>query len=217
MTPDLNAALARAILSASAVEKGSQNTFHRYKYASAEAIIEEARVPLASEGLATSLLAYTLTPAHDASYFADLNATYILTHSSGQERTYTSVTPVIVEKGRPADKAVATALTYSLGYFLRGLLLLPRVDEGHDVDKRDDRDKPKARNGNVTVEYDEDMSPEAEAEAVEAIVKRMRACKTLEALRAIPVEAKTLKLSQRARDGLTAVYVECKAALEQAA
>jgi lysozyme len=40
---------------------------------------------------------------------------------------------------RPLDKAVATAMTYNLGYFLRGLLLLPRVEEGTDVDQRDDR------------------------------------------------------------------------------
>ncbi len=47
-----NAALARAIEKAKAVEKDSRNTYSDYAYASAEAIIEEARGPLAAEGFA---------------------------------------------------------------------------------------------------------------------------------------------------------------------
>jgi len=38
---------------------------------------------------------------------------------------------------------MATALTYNLGYFLRGLLLLPRVEEGHEVDQRNDQPEQK--------------------------------------------------------------------------
>ena len=49
--------------------------------------------------------------------------------------------PVLPEKGRPIDKAEAGARTYALSYFLRDLLLIPRVDEGSDVDQRDDRDR----------------------------------------------------------------------------
>jgi hypothetical protein len=45
--------------------------------------------------------------------------------------------PFAEEKGRPLDKALAGALTSSLGYWLRSLLLVPRDDE--EMDKRDDR------------------------------------------------------------------------------
>ena len=55
-------------------------------------------------------------------------------------------TPIIPDKGRPMDKAVATARTYALGYMLRDLLLLPRVEPSADVDARDDRGhEPKRR------------------------------------------------------------------------
>jgi len=72
---------------------------------------------------------------------------YTVAHKDGGAFECATSTPAIEEKGRPRDKAVATALTYSLGYFLRGLLLLPRVDEATDVDRRDDtkhdpRDRP---------------------------------------------------------------------------
>lgn len=46
------------------------------------------------------------------------------------------------EKGRPLDKAFATALTTALKYWLRDLLLLPRVVADDDMDTRDDRESP---------------------------------------------------------------------------
>jgi hypothetical protein len=45
---------------------------------------------------------------------------------------------VVVEKGRPIDKAVASALTTSLGYWLRDVLLLPREDGDGSMDSRND-------------------------------------------------------------------------------
>ena len=45
--------------------------------------------------------------------------------------------PIIEDKGRPLDKALAGALTTSLAYYLRDLLLIPKQDE-NQVDKRDD-------------------------------------------------------------------------------
>jgi hypothetical protein len=143
----LYAALARAIGKAQAVEKDSNNSFHKYKYASAEALLEEGRGALAAEGLCVFPLAWFAVPRDTgeqhqgpAGYYADLKVKYRLAHASGAFVDCEAETPVISEKGRPEDKAVATALTCSLGYFVRGLLLLPRVDEGHDVDRRDDRE-----------------------------------------------------------------------------
>lgn len=149
----LYAALARAIGRAGAVEKTAENTFHRYKYASAEGLISEARGALAAEGLCVFPRWWKLKPhagleqrtgsdgkSLPPGYFADVEVLYIVAHADGAFMECEAITPVICEKGRPEDKALAGALTYSLGYFLRALLLLPRVDEENDVDQRDDSD-----------------------------------------------------------------------------
>lgn len=128
-------ALARAQAQAQGVEKGSVNTFHRYKYASAEDVIAVSREALAGTGLAFLCLSATVQWGEPAV----LTCRYALVHESGASMELVSETPVIPEKGRPEDKAVATAKTYDLGYALRGLLLLPRVEEGADADQRDDR------------------------------------------------------------------------------
>jgi hypothetical protein len=46
------------------------------------------------------------------------------------------VWPVTLERGRPLDKAVAIASTSSLGYLLRDLLLMARVDPGDEAAAR---------------------------------------------------------------------------------
>jgi hypothetical protein len=138
----LLAALAKAQAQAQGVEKGSVNTFHRYKYASAEDVIAVSREALAGTGLAFVCTSATVAWGEPAV----LTCRYALIHESGASLEITSETPVIPEKGRPEDKAVATAKTYDLGYALRGLLLLPRVEEGADADQRDDRHRePRAR------------------------------------------------------------------------
>jgi hypothetical protein len=138
----LLAALAKAQAQAQGVEKGSVNTFHRYKYASAEDVIAVSREALAGTGLAFVCTSATVAWGEPAV----LTCRYALVHESGASMELVSETPVIPEKGRPEDKAVATAKTYDLGYALRGLLLLPRVEEGADADQRDDRHRePRAK------------------------------------------------------------------------
>lgn len=133
-TKGLSAALVDAQRRAEAVEKTAQNSFHRYAYASSEAVIQVARRALGEAGLAVSAhYAVEHLEPHEM-----LAATYVLDHLSGESRSYSSSTPIIPEKGRPADKALAAAKTYDLAYFLRALLLLPRVEEGAEVDARDD-------------------------------------------------------------------------------
>lgn len=140
---ELVKALVQAQKIARAVGKDKSNSFHRYKYASAEAMIEEARGALAESGLAfrciDSLVLLGEIPL--------LRLTYSLSHISGESEAITSTTPIIEEKGRPLDKAVATAKTYDLGYTLRGLLLLPRVEE--EVDQRDDTKHEPVKPSNV--------------------------------------------------------------------
>lgn len=160
---ELQAAIARAIKNAQSVTKDSKNTFSGYKYASAEAIIEEARAVLAAEGISVipkrSRLVYLAngpvsTGGKAGMHFADLAMTYKVTHASGGWELCESETPAVTDNGRPQDKAVATASTYSLGYFLRSLLLLPRVDAEHDVDQRDDRGNGNEQRGNGRGDWD---------------------------------------------------------------
>jgi hypothetical protein len=136
MTPTPGATLCKAMLAAQkqaqAVDKGSVNSFHRYKYASAEAIIAEARQALTSAGIVVSAIGWS----SDGNRVA---VKYLVAHESGECIVSTCSTAVVPDKGRPLDKAESTALTYNLGYFLRGFLLLPRVDPSAEVDSRDDR------------------------------------------------------------------------------
>lgn len=151
-TPALNKALAAAQKRAEAVEKDATNSFHKYRYASAEAIIAEARAALAEEGLAVMPVSTDRDPAQPdhvwkgegADAFIDvprrIRAVYLLLHESGEEREFYFTTPVIPEKGRPEDKAEFGSRTENLGYALRDLLLLPRVQEGAESPSaRDDR------------------------------------------------------------------------------
>lgn len=144
---NLFTALAKAQQAAQGVEKASSNAYHKYKYASSEDVITEARRALDSHGLAFFATDYRIDRRDDGLVLA---ARYLLTHSSGESLEMHSETPIIPEKGRPEDKATAAAKTYDLAYLLRGLLLLPRVEEGVEVDSRNDeayqpRQRPTAR------------------------------------------------------------------------
>jgi hypothetical protein len=175
----LYAALSRAVAKAQAVAKDSANDYHRYKYASAEALIEEARVPLAAEGICVMPIAWAVSPlAGDAGYFANVVVTYRVAHKDGGAIDCSASTPAIREKGRPEDKAVATALTYSLGYFLRSLLLLPRVDAEHDVDQRDDRQRPNPGRDDRAAQRQAPKTPVTPAKPdydVEKVINQIRA------------------------------------------
>lgn len=175
--PELAAALARAQGAAKAVEKDATNTFHKYKYASAEAIIAEAREALAQHGLSVVPLSIGPMPGfedHEWQAAVRLNeqgqevddswikrprrilCRYRLIHESGQWMDFESSTPAIPEKGRPEDKAEFGSRTENLGYALRDLLLIPReaAEGAQQPSGRDDRESqprgPKAqqpRNG----------------------------------------------------------------------
>lgn len=131
----LYAALARAQGEARAVEKDSTNPNHGYRYASAEAMIIEARATLSRQGLAICPISYRLQErtyverAYVERAVLMLWVEYMLTHTAGGTQMLESETPVLPGKGRPLDKATAAAKTHDLSYMLRGLLLLPRVEE----------------------------------------------------------------------------------------
>lgn len=127
----LAAALVAAQRAAVGVHKSSRNGFHKYDYASAEQIIWVATKALTGAGLA--LICAESEIIGDGQLY--LRRRFVLCHEAGGERALSQVWPIVPEKGRPLDKAVAAADTAGLGYLLRSLLLLPRVERGTDLDE----------------------------------------------------------------------------------
>lgn len=207
-TAALFSALAKAVAASTPVSKGAENTFSRYKYASAESIIEEARGRLAAEGIAVLPKRWRIVPlpggpvsggGKASMHFADVEVTYLVTHRDGGMMECEASTPAVLDNGRPQDKAVATALTYSLGYFLRGLLLLPRVDAEHDVDQRDDRDfKPAKQRDDRRA--DVEVSRDIDYESIEAGLSMAQSCADLRKLVPLINDVPQTKRNDRWRD-----------------
>jgi hypothetical protein len=142
---ELSKALAAAQQQCRAVAKDSVNSYHRYRYTSAEAIITEAKAALADSGLALLPVEQTIngSDGNGAGRY-ELVRMFLLLHSSGQCLPLRSAWPVVPEKGRPLDKAAGAAATLSLAYLLRDLLLMPRVNSEDDVPGRRDAGQPAA-------------------------------------------------------------------------
>lgn len=141
-TPNLAAALVNAQNKMEAVAKDSTNKFHNYKYASSEDIIDASREVLSSNGLSFTVEAASYTPLAGEVVWngvAILGMTFVLEHTSGEQRRMTADIPVCPEKGRPLDKALFASRTEGLGYGLRDLLLIPRKN-AEDINGRKDRD-----------------------------------------------------------------------------
>ena len=149
-------AMIEAQAEARQIEKDAKNSFHRYNYVSAEAMIHEGKVLFAKHGLAlipvSSSLSQSCPPtaavlsSNDEEWgknsrsAATLQSSWLLVHKGGGQLQMSTSWPVVPEKGRPLDKAVAAARTASLSYLLRDILQIPRVEEGTDLDS-EDRDR----------------------------------------------------------------------------
>jgi hypothetical protein len=130
----LFAALLEAQRAIGSVGKDSRNDFHKYRYVSAEAMISACRSALSDGGLTVRRRSWELSP--DGLFVVSkFEIAYALT---GESTTDTVPWAIVVEKGKPADKALASALTTSLSYWLRDLLLLPREEEDA-MDQRNDK------------------------------------------------------------------------------
>jgi hypothetical protein len=140
-TPNLAKALAAAQQKCRAVSKDAKNSYHAYKYASAEAIIAEAKAALADTGLA---LAPIEQQVEESGGRYQLHRRFLLTHESGECLPLSVSWPVMPDRGRPLDKAAGAAATSSLSYLLRDLLMMPRVDGEDDVAARADKSQPVA-------------------------------------------------------------------------
>jgi len=131
----LSAALLGAQKEIKAVGKDATNSFHRYSYVSGDGMVEAARDALHKHGLTV-----TGSKENGLDLMTDpplASIGYVLRHESGEQCEFHYIMPVIQEKGRPLDKALLGARTTCLSYFLRDLLLIPRVDED-EIERRND-------------------------------------------------------------------------------
>ena len=157
--------LAQAVLAAQqrlhGVGKDAKNSHHHYAYVSAEQMIGHARAALHDAGVLVYREGWEL--AEDG---VTVTSSVVVTHASSGEYIRSSFRwPVVCERGRPIDKAVASALTTSLSYYLRDLLLLPREDEA-SMDRRDDRpERPQPDVGWKRSKADAPARPEAKPAA----------------------------------------------------
>lgn len=132
-------ALLRAQRGIENVGKGGTNAFHKYKYTTAEDMIAASRLVLHQNGLLVFRQSWSISHGELEHDEATVTMSFKVMHpSSGTFFSADGEWFVVPEKGRPFDKAQAASLTTAFSYFLRDLLLLPRVDED-EVDKRDDR------------------------------------------------------------------------------
>jgi hypothetical protein len=132
--------LAAASTDAQAVAKGSRNDFAHYDYASAEEIITHCRPLFTLHGLGVaricwSPLRWLCTNDGEASHRVQ-SWMQLTDLESGSTWLGGIDWPVVTSKGRPLDKAEASALTDSLKYWLLGILMLPRGDI--EMDQRED-------------------------------------------------------------------------------
>jgi hypothetical protein len=139
--PELAKALAAAQAKCRAVEKDARNKHHGYDYASADAIIGAATEAMADTGLSVlcrPARLHVLSRGNVAVY--QMTREVWLAHASGELLPLGELEwPVIEERGRPLDKAFAIAITTSLAYLLRDLLLMQRVRSDDDMSAQDDR------------------------------------------------------------------------------
>jgi hypothetical protein len=118
-----------------------------YKYASTEQVIVIAKDALTANDLAFTRLEYSWGDPVGNEAPASIACVWRLSHKSGEFVDSKTVWPVIPGLGRPLDKALAAALTSSLGYALRDLLVAPREDEKDAMDRRDDGNYEPSKNG----------------------------------------------------------------------
>lgn len=134
-------ALTRAQSIAERVEKTGKNLLYgvdpkkKGNYAKMEELIRVGREALNQCGLSLLMLEHSPYMFNDRLY---MSVKYLLIHDLGDEQTHACHFPVIEDRGKPLDKAYATAMTFCLGYAYRDILGLERVDADIEADAHDD-------------------------------------------------------------------------------
>ncbi|HLM75748.1 MAG TPA: ERF family protein [Polyangiaceae bacterium] len=149
--PALAAAILQAQRTVKEALKTSTNSYHNYKYASAEEVLIVGREALNDACLSMIPVSEDFEPLAQiddrcGGAVATVRCKYAIIHESGASTFFSTDVPVVPEKGRssgwsrPADKATFGARTEALGYALRDFLLIPRKD-APDVSGRRDGDR----------------------------------------------------------------------------
>ena len=131
----LDHALLEAQQTIHSIGKDSTNAHHKYEYTSAEHMIAETRPVLIDCGILVRV-GKTWQEELPSGLLKACAMIHGAHPSSGEKCEEPRELPACSGKGRPEDKAVLASNTTILNYYLRGLLLIPRVDE--EVCARDD-------------------------------------------------------------------------------
>jgi hypothetical protein len=137
-TKTLASALLAAQKALPSVGKDSQfkGGTYGYAYTSSETMIAACREVLHGAGLTLRRAGWKFDGTPEGGGL--VTSQFILTHAGTGESVTDEVAWVAVPRGQqPIDKAMAGALTASMGYYLRDLLLVPREDE-NEMDRQDD-------------------------------------------------------------------------------
>jgi len=122
-------AMMKAQMGLESVSKDATNDWGKYGYTSAEQMITKCRQTLLGNGLVFSRTNWELVDDKVCSEFLIVHA------ESGQQIRFSN--QMVFVGGKNPDKAVLAALTTSMNYMLRDLLLIPRVEAGQpEVDNR---------------------------------------------------------------------------------
>jgi hypothetical protein len=139
--PSLDQGLYQAQVSLTAVAKDKRNEFSKYNYVSVDGMVSACRDALHDQGIMAARVKFEI----DRETGVVTNHFQLTCAATGETRVYITPWLFFEEKGKPIDKALAGALSSSLNYFLRDLLLVVREEEGN-MDRRNDKDyEPKRK------------------------------------------------------------------------
>jgi hypothetical protein len=138
----ISEALFLAQTRARAIDRDARDEFHQFNYVSTEQMILTAQQILQEVGVRLDIAEQEVEV--DSIGRPWLKRVYHTMHvASDHYQAFSQVWPIVEGKGKPLDKATASAMTSSLGYFLRDLLLLARVEKGTELDGNDpETEKP---------------------------------------------------------------------------
>jgi hypothetical protein len=201
------AALVQAQRAAKAVEKDRKNQHFNYLYASTEQMILECAPHLSEHGLSLYQVSGRLQ-ALDGIKNGDApqlvwRTRWTLSHADGSSISFEREWPVVPERGRPLDKATAAADTLTLGYLLRDIMLLARVEPGTELDD-DSRERNAERD-------------ERERAAAGDLEGKLLACQSFADLRGFVAAAKSAGPLSRHKPKLDLLYLSTVRRLSDAA
>lgn len=217
-----NSNLAKALVVAQqavqAVEKSGVDDFIKKngksrKYALMEDLIKEGGRALNIAGISARVIK-TAFVAGTPNFL--IIFTRISHGESGEHEDHEHVMPIVEGPGKPLDKAIATARTYAIGYYFRDLLNMPRVEEGTDVDQRDDRKheptQTKVRRVSQVPEIvekaDSDIAENLQATLVGTLIKKISEAPDMDTLKNVANDIKKVgSLDAEAKTYLQEIYL----------